>query len=129
MNSQSVSHKFERARSYLVKNLVSKPNLVEIIDEVFDFALAFQIERAESSCGYSGKKPQIIAVCGSCDYQWIVGFSGTLDRDLQALLARVSICARCLECTNIRYHDLFQQQNASSKNAVANNTPIFRHKG
>lgn len=127
MTASHSVERLERAQKFIVERIRSSPDLLEIVDHVFDFALSYCFGDGIEDTEWLKKTPNLMALCGNCNYKWVAGFSGTPTTEQQALLARTAVCIRCLEGELIRYFEI-SSSNPSSRSSVGPIAiPVFKH--
>ena len=118
----------EEARKFIVRRVRSNPDLVEVVDHAFDLALSyFFFEWRPKQRMAEKKTPSLLAICENCNYKWVAGFSNTPEAERQALLARMAVCARCLEGDRIRFFEISGIRPSPSQDFERTTLPVFKH--
>ena len=119
--------KLEEARKFIVRRVRSNPDLVEVVDHAFDLALSYFFTSGVPSSEWPKKTPNLMAICENCNYKWVAGFSNTPEAERQALLARMAVCARCLEGDRIRFFEISGIRRSPSQEYERTTLPVFKH--
>ena len=119
---------FEKARQFIVRRVRSNPDLVEIVDHAFDFALSHCFSCGVEKSVWIKKEPNLMAVCENCNYQWVAGFSDTPEIARHALLARMAVCIRCLEGERVRFFEISAIRSSTTQGLEKTTVPVFKHK-